>query len=235
MLFRPGPLITDAAGSVGGLTVQRSPDGLIGRSRPQPTRRATRATAGVRDRTQQLARRWRALTQEQRDAWEAFSASITWYNRFGDEVAGNGYRAYLRRNSGAFTNADQVAIYAVDDDPPSETIIVLPAAPSLVYDEGGPDLLFASANSSVDGNMWIAVFASPPRSAGRSYDHRAMPWLISLPPDAALPYDLTDVYKAVHGRLPNPDANETAFVRIYARNATSGWPGASTQLRMVIQ
>lgn len=98
MLAQLGPLISNAAGSVGGLTIQRGPAGYSVRPRSLPTRRRTTYTQPQRLPFTQLAEAWRNLTPSKRDGWAALAAVMPWYNRFGEPIAGNALWAFMRCN-----------------------------------------------------------------------------------------------------------------------------------------
>lgn len=67
-----GPVVTDIAGSIGGMTIQRSRWGLTARQKPLPLRSLTPAQYNVRQIIRSLQQSWQDLTDAQRLQWDRF-------------------------------------------------------------------------------------------------------------------------------------------------------------------
>lgn len=233
MLVKLGPLVTEVAGSMGGMTMQRSPNGTVARTKPLPIRRQGTYSADARQRLASLNMTWRTLTILERSDWDTFAGTVSWYNRFGDPVTGTGYMAFLKCNMASHHSAgtnDQVPFQTTY---PLTTAGALPAAPEFVYDLATDTLLLTSTDSDMPllGGAWL--FASQPFSAGRRFNHRPMPYMRSAQADKPLPKDLTAAYLKVWGRLPDKNVSESAFLRVQSFDEQYLWPGPDVTLPLV--
>lgn len=98
MLFR-SQIITDASGSIGGLTAFRSKGGLAMRSRVVPVNPATTQQLAIRNAMAAAATAWRGLTQTQRDGWEAYAVATPLPGKLGGTVNVGGEAMFCRCNS----------------------------------------------------------------------------------------------------------------------------------------
>lgn len=233
MLIKLGPLASEVAGSAGGLTLQRSPFGTVGRSKPLPIRRQSRYTADSRQRLATLAQLWRTLSPADRADWDTFAGTVSWFNRFGNPVTGSGYRAFLRCNLASHTSAAGPAQQPFQLKYPPSTASTLPASPEFVYTLASDTLILRSTDPATDADTWLFIFASQPFPAGRSVCHTPMPFLYWMPDRKTFPLNLTANYLALHGRLPDAKAREAAFLRLQAHNSKSMWPGLETVIPLV--
>jgi hypothetical protein len=67
-----GPVITDIAGSIGGITIQRNRWGITARKKPLPLRSETVAQYNIRRMIIELQASWQNLTDDQRRQWDRF-------------------------------------------------------------------------------------------------------------------------------------------------------------------
>lgn len=108
-------LVTDASGSVGGLTWSRNRGGQYVRARVVPTNPNTSFQAAVRGFVSQLASLWvNTLTVAQRAAWDAYAINVSTQNRLGDDITVTGLNMYVRTNVPALQ-----ALFARQDDAPT--------------------------------------------------------------------------------------------------------------------
>lgn len=225
MFAKLGPLVSQVAGSIGGTTFQRGNGGTVIRSKPLPKPRTSRASSTARQRAKTLLDLWRTFSPTERSDWDIFAGTVSWTNRFGDPVAGSGYKAFLRCNMASYTNPAGNGAKAIQLTPPPSTDAVLPAAPLFVYDLATDKLQLQSSDGTTNAKTVLALLAGPPTSGGRSSWHRPVKYLDSIGPLKPLPYDLTTAYTAVFGRLPNKLVREQAFLRVQAYNELYMWPG----------
>lgn len=95
VVVRPGPLIVDAAGSVGGVTWQRHGASLMGRSRIVPTKLQSAAGQVSKNLHTTAKISWGALTAAQREGWRSAARSIVRSNRVGQARAMSGYGLFV--------------------------------------------------------------------------------------------------------------------------------------------
>jgi len=233
MLLKLGPLVTEVAGSIGGMTIQRSPDGAVARSKPLPIRRQSAKSANARQRLATLNKLWGTFTPTEKGDWDTFAATVTWYNRFGDVVTGNGYRAFLKNNAAMHTNGIYSASIAVQLTPPTSTNGSLPADPEFYYDLATDDLYVGSTDAATDPKTYCFLFASQPYQPGSRVNYRPAPFLALLIESKTLPAKVTAQYVALHGRKPDKTVFESAFLRIQTADNVNYWPALDVQLPLI--
>lgn len=232
MLAKLGPLVTAVAGSIGGMTMQRSPWGTVARNKPLPILRRSQYSSQARQRAAAASLAWRFLPPESHTLWNNFAATQSWFNRFGDPVEGSGYLAFLKNNMASHYSASSESKSAFRLEPPGSTVSLMPEGLSLTWDPEEEELILGSSDSEVNETTSLFVFASAPVSTGRNRAPSNMPFLGQLTPTTGLPIVLNTPYLALHGTLPDPEAQTTMFLRIQAVNHVTLWPGLSTTIRL---
>lgn len=233
MLIKLGALASDVAGSIGGVTFQRSPFGTIGRVLPAGPKRSQPFQSTARQRLANVVRAWQSLTPEDRAAWQAFSESVPWFNRFGDPVAGSGYRAFLRNFAAPFTGAFEGSPFPIVPTPPGSLASILPASPTVLFDAGAETLELHSSDSHSDADTTLAVYGTAPTlaSAPRRFSRRV--YLTWVKAGESFPFSLTDAYNARYRFRALGSSSFSANFRIAAFNAESGWPGLSVDVQSI--
>ena len=94
------PILGEMAGSIAGVTFSHTKGGLSVKRRPTPTNPQTPAQQSVRSILDELARQWRdALTDLERQDWNAFAALKTERNKLGESVNWSGQQQFIALNS----------------------------------------------------------------------------------------------------------------------------------------
>lgn len=107
-------LVTQASGSIGGVTFTRTNSGMVMRARSMPVNPSTALQQAVRNATSLLAGRWsNNLTEEQRENWAVYAANITVKNKLGDSIKLSAMPMYIRCNVPRL----QASLTAIDDAP----------------------------------------------------------------------------------------------------------------------
>lgn len=224
MLVKLGPLVTEVAGSMGGMTMQRSPDGTIARAKPLPINRRSSYKSSANQRLQTLNQVWRTLSLLDRAAWDAFAATQTWYNRFGDPVTGSGYRAFLKNNAASHASANTTDQVAIQTTAPTTTYGTLPTGMEWFYDTGTPALLFKSPDPSVDPKTDLWFWTTPPVSGGRSAYYGRWEFMKREFAGSPLPIDWTSAYMSMFGALPDATTGQICFLRVQAVDYVNYYP-----------
>lgn len=94
-----GSIITDIIGSIGGLTFQHNRSGKIIRIKPAGRKTPTFNQNARIMAFQDAVNLWATATQAQKEAWNTFADTYTFYNNWGEEKALNGYNWFLSINS----------------------------------------------------------------------------------------------------------------------------------------
>jgi len=96
MLFKPGPLVSEASGKIGGVVAAHNRGGQYLRQFRVPTNPSTAQQEAVRNALSDLVSYWNsALTQADRDEWDVYAANVARTNRLGDTVFLNGQQTFL--------------------------------------------------------------------------------------------------------------------------------------------
>lgn len=218
MQVKLGPLVTDAAGSIGGSTFQRNFVATQVRVKPLPTLRRTVYTDQFRTRIQELSRMWRLLTALQRADWQATADTLVWLNKFGDVIRGKGYWLYIRCNTYLMMigQPDSSAPTAVQ---PLSTFSGLSGDFSAV--STWP--INWTLPAATYGYEYTAVFASRWASPGRTATFGGLRFIGLMPPGSASGVDMYPDYVTRFGQAPPP--NMVVFTRLQGIDKSGGYQG----------
>jgi len=134
--------MTEASGSVGGLTASRGFAGSYFRRRAVPVNPRTTRQQSARSAIGALSNRWATLTQGQRDSWNYYASQVQMVNALGATFYASGFNHYCRSNSVriGFVGDDKI----VDDGP-------------TIYNKGStPDVQAGAYVVSVGGVLTLA-------------------------------------------------------------------------------
>lgn len=107
-------IMTQASGSVGGLTASRNRGGMYFRGRAIPVNPATAAQQAVRAALTAATTRWQqTLTQGQRDAWQTYADNVLLPDALGEPRNVGGLGMYVRGN----VARQRAGLAFVDDGP----------------------------------------------------------------------------------------------------------------------
>jgi len=96
MLFK-SQVLTQASGSIGGITYSHNKGGMYQRARAIPTNPNSTGQAAVRMYFTQAISLWtNVLTQAQRDAWDNYAANTPVTNKLGDAIQLSGQNMFVR-------------------------------------------------------------------------------------------------------------------------------------------
>jgi len=161
-------LVTQVSGSVGGMTGSHNAGGLYFRARAVPVNPNTVQQQAVRNFMSQCAAAWsQTLTQEQRDAWSNYAASVPITDTLGEARFISGISHFVRSNVARL----QAGLARIDAGP---AVYVLPdfTAPSFAADASDDNVAITFTN----GDAWagevggaMLVFASRPQPASIVY------------------------------------------------------------------
>jgi len=208
------------SGSLAGQTASRNRFGQYRRTRSIPVNPGTTFQALARARMATNAAAWRALTAEQRAAWHVLGGNISRTDSLGQTYTLTGSQAYSSINGNNLAAGN-----AVVGDAPALTepglvtlgaIICTVAAHSVAY-----------TVTPLPAGERLFIFASPMRSAGRSYEGDLRLILVTAAA-AASPANIAAGYTARYGALV---IGQRVFYSV-ARFALGflGTPAAATSL-----
>lgn len=188
------PIVTDIAGSVGGVTFQRNKFGNTMREKPLPLNPATSAQYGVRQKMVTIQKAWQDLTDAQRLQWNRFldfSGQVTMRNR---NVKLSGHALYIKYQ-----------MLRLLSGRPLLTTIAYNVMPYLsVFEDvkltgASLEILFTTV---IDVSEYYFVFRiTSPRIANKAFSRRGLRIMDTAYSDSAHFYIYTS-YAAAFGALP---------------------------------
>ena len=161
VLFRPGPMIGEARGSIGGQTFSRNRGGMYIRARATPTNTVTQARTLARALFATISSSWETvLTPAQRSAWDAwaeFAPEAESLNKLGDTIRIGGKAAFQRINMRlAFAGLPQVTNTPDSNAPATPTVTAVDAIRQI-----GGEFLLTVSTTTVPASTHLQLFAGP--------------------------------------------------------------------------
>ena len=151
------------SGSLAGTTASRNRFGQYERSRAIPVNPATASQGQVRARMAANSAAWRMLTSAQRAGWAGLGATMVRTDSLGQTYALQGNQAYASVNNNRLMSG-----LAVVGDAPAYTT---PATiTGVVITLTAASFSIAYTPTPMPAATYLAVYASPQRSAGRSFE-----------------------------------------------------------------
>ena len=189
------PLVTDIAGSIGGVTFQRSRFGMIIRSKPLPIHSETSAQYRIRRLIASLQYSWQALTDAERLQWNRylnFSGSTI---RRDPTVLLSGHGLYLKYQ-----------LWRLMHDQPLLTSLAYAPMPDhfdlyrIEWDASPKIWLAFTGEVNKDEYFYICKLSSPRRET-QAYSSIGIRWMVPL--FVTTPkYEITGSYLSAFGALP---------------------------------
>lgn len=156
-------VLSQASGSVGGLTYTRTPSGMVIRARSMPVNPRTARQQDIRNAMSILAGRWSAtLTDEQRESWTVYAGNVKVRNKLGDQVSLSGIAMYTRCN----TPRLQTGSGPIDSAPTDMTVGDPISNGALTIDTGVPTYEFSYDPVPTAS---VAIYLSTGQSAGINF------------------------------------------------------------------
>jgi len=107
-----GALITELAGSIGGITFQKNGSGNIARLKPNMPMISSPAQAEQQYKLSSLVAQWAALTLIQQTSWNDFAAAHDHINEFGETKTLNGFQWFMSCNLNLYTIEEDLILTA---------------------------------------------------------------------------------------------------------------------------
>jgi hypothetical protein len=156
-------LTVPSSGSQAGITNSRNRFGQYVRSRAIPVNPNTVAQGNARARMSASSQAWKALTNSQRAAWSDLGASMSRKDSLGQTYTLQGNQAYASIN-----NMRNLCGLAPIADPPAVSAPVGLATVTPTISTSAFSIAYTA--TPLGAATYLALFASPQRSAGRSYE-----------------------------------------------------------------
>lgn len=194
--IRTGPLVSNLAGSVGGVTFQRGPTGLVMRTRGGRIGGRHGVSAGRQKEFSEVLAYWRGMSGEEKLAWDRWALANPFVDRLGVLCRGTGRRAFIsvgmviRCSGGALvSNTPRVA----------STVQLSGVSLTAVLSGAGVQIGFVPASVGLAEVMiaWGCVYRG--RGSGVSGFGWRGPWDFGM--DKVSPLDATGKFVAAFGTL----------------------------------
>lgn len=156
-------LTAPQSGSQAGTTASRNRFGQYLRSRAIPVNPSSAAQGLVRTRLSTNSEGWRALTSAQRAGWSGLGNSMVRTDSLGQSYSLQGNQAYCSVN-----NNRLLCGLAVVADAPGLTAVVNIVTATITLAAAAMSIAYTA--TPLPAATYLAVFASPQRSAGRSFE-----------------------------------------------------------------
>jgi hypothetical protein len=151
------------SGSVGGVTSSRNRYGQYRRTRAIPVNPNSSAQGQVRARLAANSAAWRTLTDLQRAGWEGLASQMTRTDALGHQYSLNGFAAFCSVNN----NLAAAGVATITAAP---ELVTPPALLTGALTASAAAMSLAYTATPLDTNAKLFVFASPQRSAGRTFE-----------------------------------------------------------------
>lgn len=228
MKYVPSALIGRLSRSAGSTTAGHNRYGAYLRNRVIPTNPVTTPQTAVRDQFSDASQAWRDLTQEQRDAWNAFGPEIVRTDSLGETYTLNGQTAFMYVNRNRITCGQAILSDAPDVDPPPA---LLTATPTIDVGLGNAHTIAYTA-TPLGTNDKLLIFATRGVSQGKNFLPNGDYKLIMITAAAAAsPANIAAAYVAVFG---NPVEDEKIFYKLKVVRQTKGQSTSVLQVSGIV-
>lgn len=160
-------LVTQASGSVGGLTFTRTRSGMTMRGRSMPVNPDTPAQQVIRGAQSFASNAWmNTLTDLQREGWSNYAAEISRKNKLGDSIRLTGIAMFVRCNVPRI----QAGIAVAADAPSDFTLGNPPKDVNAVISEGSPNGFTVDWTAiGLEATDQMLIYVSRPMSPTRIF------------------------------------------------------------------
>ncbi len=189
-----GPVITDIAGSIGGMTIQRNRFGLTMRAKPLPINPATAAQLHIRTLMVTIQKAWQALSTAQRLQWNRY-LDFSGQSILSDKsVKLSGHALYLKYQLYRLLTGYQLLT--------ALTYVPMPAVPyvsEMTIDAGVFELEFSTAVDFSD--YFFLFFITIPRHKNKAFSRQGLRFMKVTPADTSF-FEIQASYISAFGVLP---------------------------------
>jgi hypothetical protein len=97
--FKLGAIISNIAGSIGGTTLKRSPFGFVAMNKSLGGSKSARYKNNYVTKLGNVFRRWRYLSEDAKNAWNAYALTMTFPDKFGEQKYLTGRQLFIKCNA----------------------------------------------------------------------------------------------------------------------------------------
>ena len=155
-------VLTQASGSVGGLTYTRTPSGMVIRARSMPVNPSTNRQQIIRGAVSTLATYWvETMSDSERQGWIDYAANVTRRNKLGDQIHISGLNEFIRSNSIRLQTGNAMVVDAptiYDTGAPMEGGVITQA-------ETTPFAVTLTWTGAADPSTTAVIYVSKPQNS----------------------------------------------------------------------
>lgn len=156
-------LVPPQSGSKEGITASRNRFGQYIRTRAIPVNPSSAAQGLVRTRLSTNSEGWRSITSAQRAGWTGLGLSMVRTDSLGQSYSLQGNQAYCSVNNNRLLQG-----LAVIADAPALTAVANIVTAAITLTSASMSIAYTA--TPMAAGTYLAVFASPQRSAGRNFE-----------------------------------------------------------------
>lgn len=227
MKIKFGALVVDGRGKVGGHVMSKNRGGAYMRTKVTPINPQTAFQSAVRATLTAFAQGWRALTANQRAAWNSAVSNFTKTDVFGDIKKPSGINLYVKLNSN-ITTGEGTPI----TEPPALTSSPELVTITVTSDASTPTLSAAFGASPVPADTSYVIEATAQQSPGKSFLKNQYRVLMVVPAAGTTPSNILSAYTSRFGTLV---AGQKIGFRIYAIDLLTGIKGQASTEEIIVQ
>lgn len=201
----------DGRGKINGHVASKNRAGAYARTKVTPVNPQTTFQLAARALLTAFSQAWKALTQAQRDGWDAAVGNFAKTDVFGDLRNPTGKNLYTSLNAN-LSNAGQAAITAA----PLPSGAGAVTAGALVMTNGGAKTI---AHTDDTAGHTVLVWATPGVSPGKKFVKGDYRLISTFPGGAASPANIATAYQA---RFGEPAVGTRVSVKLESVNDTTG-------------
>lgn len=216
-----GAIVVDGRGKIGGHVASKNRGGAYLRTKVTPVNPQTSYQLGVRNLFTTLSQAWKALTQAQRDAWNAAVSDYARTDIFGDLRNPTGFNLYQQLNN-VLVSVGESSL-TTPPLPGSTDAIALGA---LTYTVGAPSLSQAFTGT-IGATNYVKVYATAPQSAGRNFVKSQYRLILVMDSGDSSPMDLLSAYQTKFGSVGA--IGQKIFIKFVPVNGLTGQVGTASE------
>lgn len=205
-----GALVTELAGSIGGITFQKNSSGNIARLRSKKPLNPTQEQSNNQVAITQLVAYWSTISQANKDTWNVLAAAHNHFTPWSEEKTLNGFQWFLSCNRNMYilglSPYPTAPAYVSVDPGPAFTISLSATYIKLVFDS---PVTLTTEN--------IIIYATPPIRHSSIKLRRPLILLNILPVGVYSEVDLTSDYESAFN-LTWADIYSSSVLNIILRN-----------------
>lgn len=225
ILFGAG--VADARNKLGGHVFTKNRNGAVLRMKVSPTQPRSQAQLNVRSQFAANSKSWGMdLIDSQRAAWAALAATNPVVDQFGNPQVLTGAQFYQRVNRNLQTISQPRML-----DAPIDQIVEPLTSVSLSAVVSGNVLEITFTPQTLDPNMHLVAFLTPPLSPGRTFFTPFLKLVAADPADqTGSPFDAFALYEGIFGNLQETQKLGVSAFTINDLNGAASIPQTAVTL-----